>query len=557
MNQLSLSSIDEVANELSLTPGTYIPYGEGVAKLRPGVAFVPAGTPLPGKLVLVSALTPTPAGEGKTTVSIGLCDGLRRRGVYAACALRQPSLGPTLGSKGGGAGGGQARLEPFARVNLGLTGDIHAITTAHNLLVSLCDNVLHFALKRHDRPTRLDSRRVELSRVIDLDDRALRRVITGLGGHVDGVPREGRFDITAASEVMAILCLSRDYGDLKQRLGKILVGSAADGSPVTAAEIGGVGAMAVVLREAMLPNLLQTREGTPALVHGGPFANVAHGCSSVIATRFALRSAEVVVSEAGFGFDLGAEKFLDIKCRSAEIWPHALVLVATARALKVHGGVLPAKAAEPDMEALQRGAGNLRHHVATARRFGLQPVIAINPFPGDHEEELAEIERIAGELSCPAARIGAYVQGAAGSLALADLVRAQLAEAPAQPLPQYFYDLADPLKLKIEKVAQKAYGATSVEFSAVAERDLVRAEAAGLGGAPVCLAKTHLSLTAHPYLGGLPQGHVLPIRAVRLSAGAGFVVPLCGEINTMPGLGSDPAALSMDLLDTGEIVGLK
>ena len=526
-------------------------YGEGVAKLLPTATFLSDNAPLPGKLVLVSAINPTPAGEGKTTVSIGLADGLRLRGVRSVAALRQPSLGPTLGSKGGGAGGGRSRLEPFERVNLGLTGDIHAVTSAHNLLASLCDNAVHFG---HPK---LDARRIEWPRVVDLDDRSLRHVVTGLGGPLHGVPREGRFDITAASEVMAVLCLAKDYADLKRRLAKIRIAGGKEGVSITAEDVGGVGGMAVVLREAMLPNVVQTAEGTPALVHGGPFGNIAHGCSSIVATRFALSRAEVVVTEAGFGFDLGAEKFLNIKCRAAGIWPHGLVLVATLRALKSHGGVPTGKASEPNREALRAGAENLARHIQTAGVFGLKPVVAINLFPGDTDDELKDLERLCNELGTPSARISGYAHGAEGAAALADVVRTQLASAPAQPTAKYLYDLKEPLRAKIEKIAKTVYAATGVEFSSQADKDLQRAEAAGLANAPVCMAKTHLSLSADPTRGGRPVPHVLPIVAVRASAGAGFVVPLCGDIMTMPGLGREPAVLKMDLTDAGEVVGLK
>lgn len=549
--------IEEIAAELGLSRGSYVPFGEGVAKLLPTAAFTPAGGAAPGKLVLVSAITPTPAGEGKTTMSISLADGLRRRGRRAVAALRQPSLGPTLGSKGGGAGGGRARLEPFARINLGLTGDINAVTAAHNLLASLIDNALHFGPPKGSGRPALDPRRVDLPRVIDLDDRSLRHVNVGLGGPLHGVPRESRFDITAASEIMAILCLARDYADLKARLARVLCGSAADGTPVTAADVGAVGGMAVVLREAMLPNLAQTHQGTPALIHGGPFGNIAHGCSSVVATRFALRAAEVVVTEAGFGFDLGAEKFLHIKCRAAGIWPDALLLVATVKALKYHGGVDKARLAEPDLAALRHGADNLRRHLQTARSFGLSAAVAINVFPGDSEEELAEIARVAAEEGCPAARVTSFTDGAEGALALADMMSERLAQAPAAPEPHYLYDLKDPLREKIDKVARAVYGASGVDFAPAAERDLKRAEALGLAEAPICIAKTHLSLSADPALGGRPRPHVLPVRGLRLSAGAGFVVPLCGDIMTMPGLGAQPAVLGMDLSDDGEVVGLK
>jgi formate--tetrahydrofolate ligase len=546
----ALQPIESIADRIPLGRADYVPFGEGVAKLRAEAAF---GTdaPLTGKLVLVSAINPTPAGEGKTTVTIGLSDGLRARGVRSLAALRQPSLGPTLGSKGGGAGGGRSRLEPFERVNLGLTGDIHAVTAAHNLLASLADNAVHFG------HAGIDARRIEWPRVIDLDDRTLRHTIVGLGGTLHGVPRETRFDITAASEVMAVLCLSNDYADLKRRLARIRIGTTRDGKTVTAADVGGVGGMAVVLRDAMLPNLVQTAEGTPALVHGGPFGNIAHGCSSVVATRFALRHAEVVVTEAGFGFDLGAEKFLDIKCRSAGLWPHALVLVATLRALKSHGGVAAANASAPNVEALLSGAENLAQHVATARTFGLDPTVAINLFPGDSDEELSALEAFCSNLEVASARIAGYSQGTEGCLALADVVRRKLAQAPDRPTPKFLYAEDAPLKAKIEVIAKTVYGATGVDYSPHAERDLEKAAAAGLAGAPVCMAKTHLSLSADPARGGRPKPHVLPIVGVRMSAGAGFVVPLCGDIMTMPGLGREPAVLKMDLTDDGEIVGLK
>ncbi len=551
-----MTDLRRSAEQLGLTENDYVQYGEGVGKLKPAAAFAVASgdenTKLPGQLVLVSAINPTPAGEGKTTISIGLADGLRARGVRSVAALRQPSLGPTLGSKGGGAGGGRARLEPFERVNLGLTGDLHAVASAQNLLVSLVDNAIQF------NTAPLDSRRVDVPRLIDLDDRALRDVITGLGGPLNGTPREGRFDITAAGEVMAILCLARNWADLKARLGRIRVGSSATGEIVTAAGVGAVGGMAVVLRDALLPNLLQTREGTVALVHGGPFANIAHGCSSVVATRFALGRAEVVVTAGGFGFDLGAEKFLDIKCRAAGIWPSAVVLVATLKALKMHGGVPQADAGKPNMTALKEGCGNLRQHLQTARTFGLTPVVALNLFPGDPEDELRTVEAFVEEQGAVSARASVYVDGAKGGVALADKVLAVLKARQGQKLePQFLYPLDLPLKAKIERIAQVVYGASGVDYSPVAERELAQAEASGMLNAPVCMAKTHLSLTADPKKGGKPQPHVLPVKSVRVSAGAGFVVALCGEIMTMPGLGKAPAVLTMDLTDDGEIVGLK
>ncbi len=550
---MPLLSIDDVAAKLGIDRSEYVPFGDGVAKLRADSAFVPEGARPKGagKLVLVSAITPTPAGEGKTTVSIGLSDGLSRRGKNVVVALRQPSLGPTLGSKGGGAGGGRSRLEPFERVNLGLTGDIHAVTSAHNLLASLCDNAIHFG------QAELDARKIDFPRVVDLDDRSLRDVVIGLGGALNGVPRETRFDITAASEVMAVLCLARDYADLKRRLGRIRVGWTKDDRPVYAADVGAVGGMAVVLREALLPNLLQTHEGTPALVHGGPFGNIAHGCSSIVQTRWALSRADVVITEAGFGFDLGAEKFLDIKCRAAGIWPDALVLVATLKALKFHGGADVKECTKPNADALRKGVGNLQKHVETARGFGLDPVVAINLFPTDQEDELALLEGIVRDLGCKVARVSGFANGAEGGLALADVMTDALASAPAEPTPKFLYELTDSIETKIEKVARAVYGARGVELSAQAKKDLAKVKAAGLEQAPICLAKTHLSLTADPKRGGLPQEHVLPIQSIRLSSGAGFVVPLCGDIMTMPGLGRQPAVQGMDLSDDGEIVGLK
>lgn len=543
--------IEDIAAKLNVPRTDWVPFGEGVGKLRAESAFVPEGAKPRGKLVLVSAINPTPAGEGKTTISIGMSDGLSRRGKNVVVALRQPSLGPTLGSKGGGAGGGRSRLEPFERVNLGLTGDIHAVTSAHNLLASLCDNVIHFG------ETKLDARRMDFPRVIDLDDRSLRDVLIGLGGSLQGVPRETRFDITAASEVMAVLCLARDYADLKKRLSRIRVGWTRDNQPVYAADVGAVGGMAVVLREAMLPNLLQTHEGTPALVHGGPFGNIAHGCSSVVQTRYALSRADIVVTEGGFGFDLGGEKFLDIKCRSAGLFPHAMVLVATLKALKYHGGVDAKEATQPNLRALEKGFGNLKKHLDTARTaFGLEPVVAINMFPTDTEEELKALESMVTELGCKVARASGYANGAEGGLALADIMTDVLATA-GEPKPRFVYELTDPVVSKIEKIARTVYGASGVELSAQAQKDLARVSAAGLDHAPVCMAKTHLSLTADPKRGGLPQEHVVPIQAIRFSSGAGFVVPLCGDIMTMPGLGRQPAVLGMDLTDAGEIVGLK
>ncbi len=545
-----MEPIDTLAAQLSLSPSEWSPFGDAVGKVKLAAAL--ADTPRKGKLVLVSAITPTPAGEGKTTTSIGLVDGLRARGANAVAVLRQPSLGPTLGGKGGGAGGGRAHLEPFSQINLGLTGDIHAIATSHNALASMIDNALHFG---RENAAPLDARRIDFPRVIDLDDRSLRHVVVGLGGPLEGVPRETRFDVAAASEVMAILCLARDIPDLKARLGRIRVGKSTDGKIVTAAELSAVPGMAALLADALRPNIVQTSEGSPALVHGGPFGNIAHGCSSVISALFALRRAEIVVTEAGFGFDLGAEKFLDIFCRTAGVWPDASVIVATLRALKLHGGVKLEDCAKPDAAALEKGTQNLLHHIATARAYGLAPIVAINAFPDDRDDEIALLSRLCEQVKAPCVLSRVFGQGAEGGLALADAVKVALQQ-PAAP-PDYAYDLEDPPKVKIEKIARRVYGATGVAFTANAEKDLAAAEASGLGELPICMAKTHLSLSADPKAGGLPAPHVLPIRAVRTSTGAGFLVPLCGDIMTMPGLGRSPAILRIDLADDGTVTGVK
>jgi formate--tetrahydrofolate ligase len=545
-----MQSIDTLAAQLNLSPNEWSPWGDAVGKVKLAAAL--DQRPRTGKLVLVSAITPTPAGEGKTTTSIGLTDGLRKRGVGAVAALRQPSLGPTLGGKGGGAGGGRARLEPFTQINLGLTGDIHAIVTAHNTLASLIDNALHFG---REGASPLDARRIDFPRVLDLDERSLRKVVIGLGGPLDGVPRETRFDVAAASEVMAILCLARDIPDLKRRLGHIRVGKSVDGKIVTASELAAVPGMSALLADALRPNIVQTHEGSPALVHGGPFGNIAHGCSSVISALFGLRRAEVVVTEAGFGFDLGAEKFLDIFCRTAGVWPDASVVVATLRALKLHGGASLAECANHDPAALERGAKNLFHHVATARAYGLAPIVAINAFPDDRDDEIALLRKLCKvhEAECVLSR--AYANGADGGLEMADAIMHAL-KTPAAPA-KFAYELTDSPTVKIEKVAKLVYGATGVHFTQQAEKDLAAAEASGMGQAPICMAKTHLSLSADPKAGGLPAPHVLPIRAVRVSGGADFLVPLCGDIMTMPGLGRAPAILRMDLADDGTVTGVK
>ena len=542
-----MRSIEAVADDLALTPADILPWGPGVAKVAAPLAFSEA--PPTGKLVLVSAINPTPAGEGKTTCVIGLTQAARRLGVRAACALREPSLGPVFGAKGGGSGGGRSSLLPSERINLHFTGDLHAVTSAHNLLAALADNDIY-----HGNPPKLDGRQIAYRRVTDMSDRFLRRIVTGLGGRTMGVPREDGFDITAASEVMAILCLARGYADLKARLGRILVGYGPGNVPVHAHDLRAEGAMAALLRDAMLPNLVQTTEGAPAVVHGGPFGNIAHGCNSVIATTFLLRHADVVFTEAGFGFDLGAEKFLDIKCRVAGIWPHAVVLVATVRALKVHGGVPASKAAEPNADAVKRGLENLRKHLESVRSFGIEPVVLLNLRAEDLPSEAQLVlEALAGD-GVDAGAADVYGKGGEGAMAIAERVLARARA--ATPKPHYMYELTETPMDKIRQVAGRIYGAADVDFSVAAKKQIDRAVALGFGNLPICMAKTHLSLSDDEKLVGRPRNFDMTIREVRIAAGAGFLVPLSGEILTMPGLPKAPHAFDIDLTADGEITGI-
>jgi formate--tetrahydrofolate ligase len=539
--------IEEVAAELGLAAGEIQPWGPGVAKIAADAAF--RDDPLKARLVLVSAISPTPAGEGKTTCTIGLTQAARLNGVKSCAALREPSLGPVFGAKGGGTGGGRCMLIPSERINLHFTGDLHAVTSAHNLLAALADNAIYF------RSTpELDHRQLTFRRVLDMNDRFLRRTVIGLGGKAFGVPREDGFDITAASEVMAILCLSRDYADLRERLGRILVGFARDSAPVYARDLGAEGAMAALLRDALLPNLVQTTEGAPAIVHGGPFGNIAHGCNSLVATRLALRRAEVVFTEAGFGFDLGAEKFLDIKCRQAGIWPHAVVLVATLRALKFHGGVPAAEAGKENREALERGMQNLEKHLDSVRKFGLEPVVALNVRAGDTAAELDYVIDGLGKQGVDAGRADSFEKGGEGARAIAERVVSRARA--ATPQPKFMYELNEPPEEKIRKVARAIYGADDVDFTVTAKNQLDRAAALGFGNLPVCIAKTHLSLSDDEKRLGRPRDFTMTVREVRLSAGAGFLVPLTGEILTMPGLPKTPQSRSIDLTPDGKIVGV-
>lgn len=541
----------EVAEDLGLDAATVLPWGRHRAKVDLA-ALRPPETAMRGKLVLVSATTPTPAGEGKTTTSIALAMGLRRLGRRAVATLREPSLGPVFGIKGGGTGGGKAQLMPADDINLHFTGDLHAVGSAHNLLSALVDNELHFGSEQ----TGLDPRRTTFRRVVDMNDRALRQVVIGLGGRLGGLPRETGFDITAASEVMAILCLADSPDDLRARLARVVVGQRRDGTDVSAHDLEAEGAMTALLRDALMPNLAQTSEGGPALVHGGPFANIAHGCSSVLSTRLALQTSDIAVTEGGFGFDLGAEKYLDIKARDAGLFPDALVLVTTQRALRFHGGLTKREAGSPNPAALQRGLANLRHHLRTATEtFFLPVVVAVNAFPTDSEEENRQIMATCAELGVEARLSRGYSDGGAGTVELAEAVLEALAQQP-KPSPRYAYDLASSYEAKLEALAAKVYGADGVHISDAARRELRRIEAAGQVGLPVCVAKTHLSISDDARLRGRPTGFRMGVREVRLSAGAGFLVCLLGPTLTMPGLPRAPAAGRVRLEADGRIRGL-
>jgi formate--tetrahydrofolate ligase len=549
MSASGLRPIAEVASRLGLRPEDVIPWGRQRAKVELAAL---TGRPARGRLVLVSAITPTPPGEGKTTTSVALAMGLCRRGRNAVAALREPSLGPVFGVKGGGTGGGLATLEPAQDINLHFTGDIHAVGAANNLLAALVDNTLHFR-----QPVELDPRSVRWRRCLDMNDRSLREIVIGLGGRGNGVVRETGFDITAASEMMAILALAEGPKDLEARCARIVVGQTLAGEPVTAGQLKAASAMAALLQEALLPNLVQTHEGGPAIVHAGPFGNIAHGCSSVLGTRLGLAYADEVVTEAGFGFELGAEKFLDIKCRSAGLWPRGVTLVATLRALKFHGGAPLARIAEPDGEALDRGLEHLWKHLETVSAFGLPAVVAVNRFPQDSEAELSKLKSWGKAAGVPVAVCEGFARGGAGALELADAVLEMLDRTEkSPPTPQFLYALDAPLEEKIRAVARTAYGARDVVFTAAAERDL--ALVAKLGGAqlPVCMAKTHLSLTDDPSRHGRPRDFTVTVRELRLSAGAGFVVALTGEILTLPGLPKEPAAARVVVHPDGRVTGL-
>ncbi|MFO1150897.1 MAG: formate--tetrahydrofolate ligase [Alsobacter sp.] len=534
-----LRPIQDVAARLGIPADALEPYGRHIAKV--GAPFLKdlEGKP-DGKLILVTAISPTPAGEGKTTTTVGLGDGLNRIGKKAMICLREPSLGPCFGMKGGAAGGGYAQVVPMEQINLHFTGDFHAITSANNLLAALLDNHIYWG-NRLD----IDPRRITWRRVLDMNDRALRSIVNSLGGVSNGFPREDGFDITVASEVMAVFCLARDLADLEERLGQIVVAYTRDKTPVRAADLNAAGAMTVLLKDAFQPNLVQTIEGNPAFVHGGPFANIAHGCNSVAATRAALKLADYVVTEAGFGADLGAEKFFDIKCRKAGLTPSAAVIVATIRALKMHGGVPKDQLATEDLEALRKGMVNLGRHIANLRKFGVPVVVGINHFASDTEAEHALLAQVCREeFHVEAFTCHHWARGSAGIEPLAQAV-ATIVDEPRPLDDRRFQPLyADELPLwdKMRLIATEIYGAADIIADQAVRNRFRELQAAGFGHLPICVAKTQYSFSTDPNLRGAPSGHVVPIREVRLSAGAGFVVVICGEIMTMPGLPRTPAA---------------
>jgi formate--tetrahydrofolate ligase len=543
---VTLRPIGDIAARAGIPEAFLEPHGRYKAKLGAGLE---AALPPPhAKLVLVCGISPTPAGEGKTTTTIGLGDALNAAGTRAIIALREPSLGPCFGVKGGATGGGHAQIAPMEEINLHFTGDFHAITAANNLLAALIDNHMYWG-----NALGIDPRKIVWRRCLDVNDRALRQMVGGLGHGANGAPREQQFDITVASEVMAIFCLATDLADLEARLGRVIVAYRRDGSAVTAADLQAVGSMVVLLREAMRPNLVQTLEGSPALIHGGPFANIAHGCNSVVATKLAMQLADVVVTEAGFGADLGGEKFCDIKCPSAGIAPSAGVIVATVRALKMHGGVAKADLGAENVEAVRRGAPNVIRHVENMQGFGLPTVVALNHFTGDTEAEVEAVRAALAPLGVPVVLCTHWADGGKGAAALAQAVTHAL-EQPANFKP--IYEAAQPLAEKIRTVARRIYRAADIALEPGAAKKLAGYEKAGFGHLPVCMAKTQYSFSADPKSLGAPEGFILPVRDVRLSAGAGFVVALCGDIMTMPGLPRLPAANSIRLDENGLVEGL-
>lgn len=543
-----LKPIREIAEKIGLTEDDIELYGKYKAKLSYDT-LNKLKTKENGKIILVTSINPTPAGEGKSTVTVGLADAFNKIGKKAMIALREPSLGPTMGIKGGATGGGYAQVLPMEDINLHFTGDLHAITTANNALAALIDNHL-----QQGNELRIDQRRIVWKRALDLNDRALRKVVIGLGGPVQGVPREDGFDITVASEIMAVLCLAEDLEDLKKRLSRMVIAYNYDKQPVTVGDLGVEGALALLLKEAVKPNLVQTIEHTPALIHGGPFANIAHGCNSVIATTAALKLADYVVTEAGFGADLGAEKFLNIKARSAGFHPEAVVIVATIRALKMHGGLLKSELKKEDIGALTQGFANLKKHIETIESFGLPYVVAINKFHTDTDLEIQTLLNLCRGENIPVSLTEVWEKGGAGGVDLAQTVLRVIEEKEANFSP--LYDLSEPLEEKIRTIVQKVYGGKDVEFSPKAKKQLIEFEANGWGNLPVCMAKTQYSLTDNPGKLGRPTDFTITVRELKPSIGAGFIVALTAEVMTMPGLPKQPAALKMDVDENGRAVGL-
>ncbi len=539
--------ITDIAERLGLQADEVESYGKYKAKIAPSVLDRLADRP-DGKLILVTAINPTPAGEGKTTISTGLAQAMAKIEKNAVLALREPSLGPVFGIKGGAAGGGYAQVVPMEEINLHFTGDMHAITAANNLLCAIIDNHM-----QHGNELQVDQRRLLFKRCMDMNDRALRFVNVGLGGKINGIPREDGFQITVASEIMAILCLASDIHDLKRRFGNILVGYNLSGQPLYARDFGVHGAMAALMKEALKPNLVQTLENTPAIVHGGPFANIAHGCNTVQATKMALKLGDYAITEAGFGSDLGAEKFLDIKCRYAGLKPSCIVLVATIRALKYNGGVKKEELTAENVSALEEGLVNLRVHVENMQQYGVPVVVAINRFATDSEAEIALLAKACDEMDCTIALAEVFANGGDGGVALAKAV-VEACEKPADFSVLYPDELS--IKEKVLTIAQKIYRAADVQYSTVAQKAIAEITALGLSDLPICVAKTQYSLSDDPQKLGAPKDFTIQVKDVRVSAGAGFIVVLTGDIMTMPGLPKKPAALSIDIDENGEIVGL-
>ncbi|WP_281975501.1 formate--tetrahydrofolate ligase [Halobacillus litoralis] len=546
--QAQMKPIRYIAEKLSLTEEDWEPYGHYKAKLSDDLLEKLSDRPS-GKVILTTSINPTPAGEGKSTVTVGLGQALNHLNKKAIIALREPSLGPTMGIKGGAAGGGYAQVIPMDDINLHFTGDIHAITSANNALAAFIDNHI-----QHGNELHIDPRRIGWKRVMDINDRALREVVVGLGGPGKGIPRQDGFNITVASELMAILCLAANLQDMKRRIGKIVIGYTYEKQPVNVEQLGFEGALTLLLKDAIKPNLVQTLENTPALIHGGPFANIAHGCNSVMATKLASKLGDYVVTEAGFGADLGAEKFLNIKTRAAGLEPYAVVIVSTIRALKMHGGVKKDQLNSQDLEALNKGMENLKKHIETIEQFQLPFIVAVNKFPADTQKEIDFLTKWCKKQGVEVSLVDVFAEGGQGGLDLAGKV-VRLCEAKTTSL-HYSYELDDPIELKINKIAKKIYGAGSVEFSSKASKQMVQMEQLGFGNLPVCMAKTQYSLSDRPEKLGRPKDFAITVKEFHPSVGAGFIVALTGDVMTMPGLPKYPAALNMDITEEGVIKGL-